>query len=669
MSSYIYQIKNNEFRNEKDFIAQTDKISKINPKKLINEALLIGKKHSYRTKKTNIKEDLLEEMRINVLQTYLESVKEKTIKEIKTELNLKIEEYLKNIKILLFKSNCEKEEYKKQSYLIEVENNNIKQINSSLIKYNNELIKEINNYQSNIASLQKSYDLLYNQKDLFEVILREYSSVTPEKILSELKLAKEGSIQLLEKINDLMKENSEMKKEIENIEKNYEIKIESLIKESNNYKEDQINKENEQNFRIKYLENQLYNNDKYQKENFNLHQILYYIYNLLFKEFSLNKDIKINKKFLDLKESDFEPNVFYDVEIKNYIELMIKSMNRENMDTLYREIMGYLNLIIRKHFPNKNNLRFKPIEILKEINNFIDKKIKTINQNKALIDEYKNNYYKLQKENIKISKKLSQDNNYNYDSFFRLNSVNSLNKNNKENKDKDINEINGNLNNRNNYNGQISLSKTINNKYNSNNKDKTKRINIVSINNKNTNNNNNISLFRIRKNKLINENNKTKEENIIKNSKIYERPKELNTLSLFDKQLTTEGNINNEKTFYKINNETRNKSSRILKNKIAIDQHNDKIIKKNGNDKHIKMYHDINFIIEETNRMFLYKPRMNSYNERINLSKSLEKKNETNNVKMYNILKIKNMKNKYYYNELEKKICGEINNLIKNIKK
>ena len=142
MSSYIYQIKNNEFRNEKDFIAQTDKISKINPKKLINEALLIGKKHSYRAKKTNIKEDLLEEMRINVLQTYLESVKEKTIKEIKTELNLKIEEYLKNIKILLFKSNCEKEEYKKQSYLIEVENNNIKQINSSLIKYNNELIKK-----------------------------------------------------------------------------------------------------------------------------------------------------------------------------------------------------------------------------------------------------------------------------------------------------------------------------------------------------------------------------------------------------------------------------------------------------------------------------------------------------------------------------------------------
>lgn len=678
MSSLFYEIKKNEFRNEKYFnSATTDRISKINPKKLIDEALLIGKKISYKNKKNDIREDLLEEMRTKILQAYLESVKEKTIKEIKTELNFKIEEYIKNIQVLLIKSNCEKETYKKQSERIEVENNNIKQINSSLIKYNNELIKEINNYQSNLASLQKSYDLLYKQKDLFEIILREYSGDTPNKILSELKLAKEGSIQLLEKLDDLMRENAEMKKEIENIEKKYEIKIESIIKESNNYKEDAINTEKEQNFKIKYLENQLYNNDKYQKENYNLHQILYYIYNLLFQEFSLNKDIKINTKFLDIKESDFEPNVLYDVEIRNYIELMIKSMHRENIDSLFREIMGYLNMIIRKYFPNKNNLRFKPIEILKEINNFIDKKIKTINQNKTLIDEYKNNYNKLQKENIKINKKLSHDNNnnYNYDSFFHLNSVNTLNKNYKENKDKDkdkdINQLKNNLNNRNNYNDQIFLSKTINTKFNNNNK--KKRINTVSIDNKKSiNNNNNISLFRIRKNKLKNENNKTREENIIKNSKIFEHRKGLNTLSLFDKQLTTDGDINNDKLFYKINNEIRNKSSKIIKNKtITIEPNNDKIIKTNGNNKHIKIYHDINFIIDETNRMFLYKPRMNSYNERINLNlnKSLEKNKESKNIKMYNILKIRNMKNKYYYNELEKKICGEINNLIKNIKK
>ena len=668
MSSLFYEIKNSSFRNEKDFNSVRNKISKINSRNLIDEAIYIGKKLSYKNKQNNninIKEDLLEEMRAKILKAYLESVKEKTIKEIKTELNLKIEEYIKNIRILLFKSNCEKEEYKKMTEKIEMENNNIKQINASLSRYNQELIEEINNYQSNISTLQKSYDILLKQKDLFEVILREYSGNSPDEILSELKLAKEGSILLLEKYNDIMRENMQMKNEIKNIEKKYENKIESIIKEYNNYKEDKINDEKENNLKIKYLENKLYNNERYQKDNYNLHQTLYYLYNLLFTELSLNKDIKIDKKYLDIKESDFEPNVIYDMEIRNYVELMIKSMHRESMDNIFRECWGHLNMIIRKYFPNKKNLRFKPIETLIEVNNFIDKKMKIINDNKALIEEYKNYFNKLEKENIKINKKLSQDinNNYNYNSL--KNNHNSLSPINNENKD--INQLNDNVNNTNNYKEPISLSKI----YNTNNK--TNGVNTISFNNQNSNN---LSLFRIRKKGLKTEISKTEEENsLIKNKKLLRRGG-LKTLTLLEKELVSEGNIKkNENIFCKINNKTRNKSSNIYKKKALREfSSKDKIIKENGINNYLKVYHDYNFIIEETNRLFLYKSRMNSYNEKRNLNRSLQNKfRDKNNEKKHNI-KLRNIDNKnYYYNnkykDLEKKIYGKINNLIKNIKK
>ena len=61
MSSLFYEIKNSSFRNEKDFNSVRNKISKINSRNLIDEAIYIGKKLSYKNKQNNninIKEDL-----------------------------------------------------------------------------------------------------------------------------------------------------------------------------------------------------------------------------------------------------------------------------------------------------------------------------------------------------------------------------------------------------------------------------------------------------------------------------------------------------------------------------------------------------------------------------------------------------------------------------------
>ena len=648
MSSFN-DLKNYEFKSIDENSAKNI-ISKINCENIIKEALEMGNKTSFKKEKKKaiqIKDDLLlEEMRIKILKSYLDSARDKTIKEIRSELNSKIDEYIKDIRILLIKSNYEVDEYKKTSEKIEKENINIRQINTSLNQYNKELIKEIKNYQSNLDSLRKSYEILVKQKDLFEVILKEYAGNSPDQILSELKLAKEGSILLLDNYNDIMRENSEMKKEIENIGKKYEEKIENITREFNDYKEVKINEEKENLFKIKFLEDNLLNNEKYQKDNYNLHRILYYIYNLLFEEFRLNKDIKIDEKYLGVKESDFEPNIMYDEEIKNYIKLMIKTMHRESMDILFRECVGYLNMMIRKFFPNKKKFRFKPIEMLVEINNYIEDKNSKINEDNILIKQYKNNYLKLQKEKLKINKKLEKEKDF-------------TNKNELQKSFNEGNDLHNktNLTNPNIYNTPYT-NKTYNNNINS----------IFSENNRTKN-----SLYNFKKSKLklkIN-NNKSEENQIMNKNNLFEKRKAIKTLSLLRKDENEKNNI------LFINKKTRNRSNSTFKSKtMKRDENKNKIMIENGNQKQIQLYHDYNLFIEEANRLILYQPRMNSYNEteEKNGKQCKKEKNNSEEIKknINNLLKNKN-DNIYFQknrnNQMEKKIYKEINYLIKNLKK
>lgn len=666
--SSILDLKKNEFRNEKEFNTARNQITCIKVENIIKEALEKGEKESIKKPKNNyIKDDLLEEVRTSVIKSYLESVKDKTIKEIKSELNKRIDEYIKNIQIVLIKSNYEIEEYKKKYDMKEMECNDIKQKNNSLMRYNQELIKEINNYQSNLNSLHKSYEMLLKQKDLFEVILREYSSNTPDEILLELKLAKEGSLQLLENYNQIIKENNDIKEEMKKMKKKYEMKNESIINDFILFKEDRKNEEKHHMTKIKYLENKLYNNNKYQKDNYNLHQILYYIYNLLFEEFNLNKGVvQINKKYLDLKESDFNPNVMYDTEIRNYIELMAKSMHRETTDIVFRECVGYLNMIIRKYFPQKKNLRFKPVEMLVEIKNFIDSNIKLINDSKLLIEQYKNNYAKLEKENFKLNKKL-EETNENYNSY-QLLIENQMSRDNRH-----LLQLKRNANNRTCLSNSNETNNNTNNKTFNNHRANT----IISKTLKEINNDddkNKLSLFRIRK--VKNERNKINDKRNIFKSNEKEREKALPFSLLENKD---ESKKEQKDIILKTRKRERNKSCRIYKSKTIIkDTNSDKILKVHGKDKEIKFHRDFNFLIEETNRLFLYQPRMNSYNEKMYLTENKEDNGKTfidkNDAKINNILKIKNTKlNNHYYNrksnKLERHICGAINKLIKNFKK
>ena len=117
-----------------------------------------------------------------------------------------------------------------------------------------------------------------------------------------------------------------------------------------------------------------------------LHKMLYQIYNKLFDAFRLDKNIKINDEYLNIKEEDFMPNVFDDIELGKYIKLMISSSRPCTCDKLLRETIAYSNMIIKAYLKKKvylskidqknkeKLLRFDPLNTFKELKSILEEK-------------------------------------------------------------------------------------------------------------------------------------------------------------------------------------------------------------------------------------------------------------------------------------------------------
>ena len=620
--------------NPRDVQRFKNSIMKINPEKIINEAVNMcrdtnhqkkNKKHSLSNLEKYEKEEFLEELKDNQIKLYLESVKDKTIKEIKGELEKHINDYIDNVKIILMKSKFEVEEYKKK--LDRKEEEYIDQQNkvTSLVKCNGELISEIKNYQSNLRTLSNNYDLLCKQKDLFEVILQEYSSTnSPDSILQEIRTAKKGTLQMLNDYNIISAELDQIKKNFENLQQKYENKLVTASNEYHLLEEIKKNSQKKDLEKINDLTNKVYEINNYRKENFELRQILYYLYNLLFEQFNLKKNVlNINKKFLNIKESDFDPNIIYNTEIKNYIALMIQFINNSTAENLFRECIGYLNVIIRNYFPSKQYLRFKPIEMIKEINDFINNNMGIINGNKNVINQLETKIANLENENFKLHQKVNNivlEHN-SYQKIIERQYNRNLAKNHlAENKKLSV----------------VNLEKEIKKIGSKKNKSKSPK-------KENDKKNDNI-LECLGKSTILSKK-KSKDK---KNDKIYSVKQNLDKNSIFE-----------AKRF-----PTRNKSANVFKcNSLKQNINSDKLIIKHGKTEEFKHFTNLNFLIDETNRLLLYKPKMNSYNNDMNnfLTEN-QNKTKTNSFKYFSINKEKDDK-KY-----QEKINKKINKIIKAIK-
>ena len=582
--------KKNEIKKVKNMIIN---IEKINSKQIIEEALSTLEKKEENSKETyyNVKiSEQLNRIKDKALNEYLQSIKNKKMKELKEGIGDVMDKYNKNLTALLIKSNTGLIESNKiidklKSQIVDLEKN----VNS-LQNQKKELLIRIKDLETNLVDLEKKYEMLMSEKKIFDEIKKIYPGLTLSETILEIQMAKKGTITILESYADKNRELLEIKKSQNDSMLHNQKKINSLMEDIRQLSTIQQEDKEKYEKQINELSNKLEIYEIRIKEADYLKNSLYYIYNLLFEKMDLYKDIKIDDKFRKIISiKDFTPNILYDPELVAYIDLIIKRMHRDSYDKIFRECVGYLNVIVRNYFPKNTNLRFKPVDIFKELTNFIDQKIK-------LIDEYKNSikYKEMQINSMKMeNNKLKEK----YDNLSK-----------EYNSYKILIEKN------------IKFTKNNNNHINHSQEKKRNKTEF------NTNYNN----FTINSKKIQTQ---RKKGIILKNLKFsfdieqFKNNNITNELSRNERRQRNFSSLKKSINYNKYHN--KNKSEKKLRKiesnsdmdyiwtpRIEKDGKN-KLKIENGNQKLINNLNAVTELVDETNRLFLYRTRMTSYQKNL----------------------------------------------------
>ena len=364
-------------------------IEKINTTNIIKDAINLSLNKGNIKKLNDDKEETLNILYDKTIKNYLNYLKKCSLDEAEQKFKNELIENKKHIKSILIKSENEISEYKKKFLNASEENKNLTNKIYTLQNYNRELLKQNQTYLNNFEKLEKNYENISQQKALFEELMNNYPGKEPSEVIKELQKMKDETIQMMKDYQNISMKLYEIKEKQKNMEEDYKANMQKLSFENKINKQEKNDIDYKYYYKIYSLEQHIADNEGKVKENKYLKNIIFHIYNLLFKEFALNRNIKIDKKYLNVKESDFNANFLYDNEIKNYINLMINTMHPNSYDIVFRETMGYLNMILRIYLPNKMELRFQPVKAFKEIKDFIDLKMSIIDNNKKIIEKYK----------------------------------------------------------------------------------------------------------------------------------------------------------------------------------------------------------------------------------------------------------------------------------------
>ena len=447
-----------------------------------------------------------------------------------------------------------------------------KLLQSQLSELNSEYEKIKNQLKDNeelINKIQTRFSLFQENKILFDEFLKEFSNRNPIDIIKEIQIRQDGYINFLNEYNNAMKKIDDLNKEKNNEYKNNKRTIEELNEKI--YQKELDEKQISESYEkiILSLKTKLNTFKGYKEENITLHKMLFRLYNRLIEAFSLKKNIKIDNKFLNIKESDFHPNLFDDSEIGKYIDLMISSMNSSTTDSLLRETIAYSNMMVRLYMKDKINLRYEPVRTFKELKSLMERKEEEIFRLKEKIKdlEFKNNQLELNNKKLNSSIKHIQL------------------------------QMNFNLRNKRMFNRKSQSSST-------------ERI----LNIKNNTN------YLNEKNRILSA------KNILSNEK---KRKEFN-LNIKKKNSNDDLKKINNKT-YDFNNqgllspEEREKFRNIYSSKNA-----DKLIKVHGFQDLVTHLNEFRELVEHTNRLFLYQSKMNAKNNPINFFDKLNVKKKNN---------------------------------------
>ena len=380
-----------------------ESISQIDPKKIISSALISANKRSLDNKK---KIETIEQAKNNIVNSFLSEIDktDKNIDQLRLFSKEKFNDFKNSTNLIVERTQKEAKEYISKLNLITKENKMLKKKYYDLKNQFDDILAKQKNSLKEIENMKNSENILISNKPVFNDFLKQFKAQAPKKIIEDLEKQKDGYKMLKseydstinkiifgKKIFDLKVEKEE--KKISNMNyKIHELEEENSLKQENfgNLVED-LKKE------IKKLQGLKEENDKYRK-------MLYQLYNRLIENFSLDKDINLQKKLLKLKKEDYKPNLLDDNEIFKYIKLMISSMNRSTSDQLLRETIAYSNMITRVYLKNKINLKYEPYSTFKELKDIMEKNEEKIEKLRNNVREYEEKLKIMTAENKKLNK-------------------------------------------------------------------------------------------------------------------------------------------------------------------------------------------------------------------------------------------------------------------------
>ena len=380
-----------------------ESISQIDPKKIISSALISANKRSLDNKK---KIETIEQAKNNIVNSFLSEIDktDKNIDQLRLLSKEKFNDFKNSTNLIVERTQKEAKEYISKLNLITKENKMLKKKYYDLKNQFDDILAKQKNSLKEIENMKNSENILISNKPVFNDFLKQFKAQAPKKIIEDIEKQKDGYKMLKseydstinkiifgKKIFDLKVEKEE--KKISNMNyKIHELEEENSLKQENfgNLVED-LKKE------IKKLQGLKEENDKYRK-------MLYQLYNRLIENFSLDKDINLQKKLLKLKKEDYKPNLLDDNEIFKYIKLMISSMNRSTSDQLLRETIAYSNMITRVYLKNKINLKYEPYSTFKELKDIMEKNEEKIEKLRNNVREYEEKLKIMTAENKKLNK-------------------------------------------------------------------------------------------------------------------------------------------------------------------------------------------------------------------------------------------------------------------------
>ena len=644
-----------KYSTKKDLLDFKTKINNINAFELISEAINSSKNNDNKIlKMRNI--NFLEDIENNAKSNYLELLSKKEKKEMEKYFINCINKFKIDSNLVINKKEVQSNEYKEKF------NNIYRQnliMNEKLNNYNNiflSLENEIKAKDEEIINLKQKLELFKNNEKLLTSFYDNFHEKDPLDIVKSYKKKHQTEIELIEEnnylkisINNLNKTIKEEKEKYYTNTKILKDKIDSLILERNEL----LKNRNNNKFEIDALNTK---NKMLEEKNKLMHKMLYQIYNKLIEAFKLEKNINLQEKYLYIKKEDFTPNIIDDVELANYIKIMIASSKSSLSDQLLRETVANANMIVRMFLRNKVNLnlRFDPVLTFRELKMFIEKREDKMKNLEGLIKKYKmlnsiENYNKKyestavtnteEKNNISIplKKSINRANSISIKKSCKLTKYN--NKINTSNKKIKISEDNK----------TIADKKKLN--YDS--LDITKQA-LFNQTPKLTSENNSNNLISYTSNE-INARPKSSSPNIkmYKYKKIKPNIKKVIKINYKDtKYQLLHGLFVKRRNNNNSNNDINNKKLNI---KFIDNKYN--IFKENGNQEYVDSMEDLKKFIHHTNRLLIYRSRLLSSKKYESLSYTNKLKND---IKSFS-------KEKENGKEIKNIIVRKINNMIKDI--